>query len=232
MYDAVFLRVIGESEFVWVENVGKCWNGVCVCEYIGNLKGWGRNEGGEFPVLVMKKPPGSKSGTWMLQGWWANHVLGPWCGKPQGWHCFQPEPGLIAMCLSRPKVSLSGFLLSEQHLKASSYFFMPWNPSSIDSLHLQALACLQRGRRGFYLPESSLELLLYKWMERKNQVMRSPGLSLQSQRDFCFQTTIIRALGNLKEQGYVFFSFREINSRGCPLWTETQEAWVQTMLLC
>lgn len=111
---------------MWV-NVGM----VCVCVCLWTCRQLQRMRGkwrGWIPTVGHEKPPGSKSGTRMLQGWWANHILGPWCGKPQGWHCFQPEPGLIAMCLSRPKVSLSGFLLSEQCLKASSYFFMPWNP--------------------------------------------------------------------------------------------------------
>ena len=194
---------------------------VFVCVYVWTcrqLQRTGENKVGEFPLLVLRKPPGSKSGTWMLQGWWANHILGPWCGKPWGWPCFQLEPGLIAMCLSRPKASLSGSLLSEQHLKASSYFFMPWKPL-LDRQPPSAGPSLFCKGRGWccYLPESSLELLLYKWMEHKNQVKRSPGLSLQSQRDFCFQTTIIRALGNLKEQGYVFLFQRDQQQGISPL---------------
>lgn len=135
--------------------------------------------------------------------------------SPRAGTASSQSQGLIAMCLSRPKVSLSGF-----SLRAASESFLLFlqytNPSSIDSLHLQALACFARGDGVFTFRKQPRGVLLYKWMERKNQVMRSPGLSLPVPERFLFPDNYNQSSREF-EGARICFSFREINSRGCPL---------------
>jgi len=132
---------------MWV-NVGMVCVCVCVCEHVGNFKGWGKNEGGEFPLLVMKSPQEVSLGHECCRVGGQTTSLVPDVASPRAGTASSQSQGWLQCAFLDPRSVCLGSYSQSSVWKLPLISSCPETPSSIDSLHLQALACFAKGEMG------------------------------------------------------------------------------------
>ena len=139
---------------VWVENVGKCWNGVCVClcvcmcEHVGNFKGRGKIKWVNSHCWSWESPQEVSLAheCFRVDGQTTSlvpDVASPGAGPASSW-----SQGWLQCAFLDPRPVSLGPYSQSSIWKLPLISSCPENPSSIDSLHLQAPACFAKGGNG------------------------------------------------------------------------------------